>query len=93
MRLGHGQRRSVAILWAWTALLSGFVLYPAYTDKGNAVAPFVVAAICVALYTVLHPQARRARADGVAQQLQLDLGPVADAEPAAEAAPSDASST
>ena len=32
MRLGHGQRRSVLILWAWTALLSGFVLYPIYTD-------------------------------------------------------------
>ena len=28
MRLGHGQRRSVLILWAWTAILSGFVLYP-----------------------------------------------------------------
>ena len=25
MRLGHGHRRSVLILWAWTALLSGFV--------------------------------------------------------------------
>ncbi len=28
MNLGHGQRRSVMILWAWTALLSAFVLYP-----------------------------------------------------------------
>ena len=28
MHLGHGQRRSVLILWAWTALLSAFVLYP-----------------------------------------------------------------
>ena len=26
MRLGHGHRRSVLILWAWTILLSGFVL-------------------------------------------------------------------
>ena len=26
MRLGHGQRRAVIILWAWTALLSGAVL-------------------------------------------------------------------
>ena len=32
MDLGHGQRRSVAILWLWTALLSGLVLYPVYTD-------------------------------------------------------------
>ena len=39
MRLGHGQRRSVLILWAWTALLSGFVLYPVYTGQGDAVVP------------------------------------------------------
>ena len=43
MRLGHGQRRSVLILWAWTALLSGFVLYPTYTGRGNAVVPTAVA--------------------------------------------------
>jgi hypothetical protein len=61
MRLGHGQRRSVLILWAWTAILSGFVLYPTYTDQGNALVPFGVAALGVALYTVLHPQARRSR--------------------------------
>ncbi|HWH35726.1 MAG TPA: MraY family glycosyltransferase [Acidimicrobiales bacterium] len=73
MRLGHGQRRSVAILWVWTALLSGFVLYPAYTDRGNAVVPFGVAALGVALYTLFHPQARRARANG-GEQLALELG-------------------
>ena len=28
MRLGHGPRRTVVILWAWTALLSGLVLRP-----------------------------------------------------------------
>ena len=28
MNLGHGHRRSVVILWGWTALLSAFVLYP-----------------------------------------------------------------
>lgn len=65
MRLGHGQRRSVAILWAWTALLSGFVLYPAYSNRGNGVVPFGVAALGVALYTVLHPEARRTRADNL----------------------------
>ena len=35
MRLGHGHWRSVLILWAWTALLSGFVLYPTITGRGN----------------------------------------------------------
>lgn len=62
MRLGHGQWRSVVILWSWTALLSGFVLYPAYTGKGNAVVPFGVAALGLALYTLFHPGVRAARA-------------------------------
>jgi UDP-GlcNAc:undecaprenyl-phosphate/decaprenyl-phosphate GlcNAc-1-phosphate transferase len=61
MDLGHGQRRSVLILWLWTALLSGFVLYPVYSGSGAAVAPFVIVALCLALYTVLHPQLRRVR--------------------------------
>ena len=59
MRLGHGQRRSVLILWAWTALLSGFVLYPTYTSEGDAIVPFGVAALGLALYTVLHPGVRQ----------------------------------
>ena len=37
MRLGHGQTRSVLILWTWTALLSALVLYPALTGKDNVV--------------------------------------------------------
>jgi UDP-GlcNAc:undecaprenyl-phosphate/decaprenyl-phosphate GlcNAc-1-phosphate transferase len=64
MRLGHGQRRSVIILWLWTAILSVFVLYPAYNDgEGDAIVPLGVAALGLALYTVLHPQVRRARDD------------------------------
>ncbi len=63
MRLGHGQRRSVLILWLWTALLSGFVLYPTYTGDGDAVVPLGIAALGLALYTVLHPEARRSRAE------------------------------
>ncbi|MDQ3108194.1 MAG: undecaprenyl/decaprenyl-phosphate alpha-N-acetylglucosaminyl 1-phosphate transferase [Actinomycetota bacterium] len=58
MFLGHGQRRSVAILWAWTALLSGLVLFPAYTDRGNAVIPFAVLGLGVLLYTFFHPGVR-----------------------------------
>ena len=41
MRLGHGPRRTVVILWAWTALLSGVALVPTYTNEGNALVPFV----------------------------------------------------
>ncbi len=66
MELGHGPRRSVVILWIWTALLSGFVLVPFIFDSSasriNAVAPFGVAAMAVALFTVLHPGARRNKA-------------------------------
>jgi UDP-GlcNAc:undecaprenyl-phosphate GlcNAc-1-phosphate transferase len=81
IRIGHGQRRAVLILWAWTAILCGLVLYPVYTDSGNAVVPFAAAALGIALYTVLHPQVRRQRAE----QLELDLeadepGPVEETE-------------
>jgi UDP-GlcNAc:undecaprenyl-phosphate GlcNAc-1-phosphate transferase len=58
MFLGHGQRRSVAILWAWTAILSGLVLFPTYTNRGNAVIPFAVLALGVLLYTFFHPGVR-----------------------------------
>src|SRR5262249_48106086 len=39
MRLGHGPRRSVVILWCWTALLSATALAPTYTNRGNALVP------------------------------------------------------
>ncbi len=63
MRLGHGQRRSVFILWAWTAILSAFVLYPTFaggSDKqfANRIVPFAVAALGLALYTMFHPRVR-----------------------------------
>jgi UDP-GlcNAc:undecaprenyl-phosphate/decaprenyl-phosphate GlcNAc-1-phosphate transferase len=60
-RLGHGQRRSVFILWAWTAILSGLVLAAVYTDQSDALVPAGIAALAVLLYTVLHPEARRSR--------------------------------
>jgi UDP-GlcNAc:undecaprenyl-phosphate GlcNAc-1-phosphate transferase len=59
MRLGHGHWRSVLILWAWTALLSGFVLYPTITGRGNGVVPIGILAIGLLLFTVLHPSLRR----------------------------------
>jgi UDP-GlcNAc:undecaprenyl-phosphate GlcNAc-1-phosphate transferase len=67
MRLGHGQRRSVLILWAWTAVLSGVVLFPTYTNRGNAIVPAAVAGLGVALYTLFHP--------GVRRQSQVAEGP------------------
>jgi UDP-GlcNAc:undecaprenyl-phosphate GlcNAc-1-phosphate transferase len=61
MRLGHGHRRSVLILWTWTALLSGFVLYPIYSGSGDGLVPFGIAAILLSLFTILHPGVRLTR--------------------------------
>jgi UDP-GlcNAc:undecaprenyl-phosphate GlcNAc-1-phosphate transferase len=63
MRLGHGQRRAVLILWGWTAALSGLVLYPAYTGKGDAVAPLAVVVLGFGLYVFFHPGTRRANGE------------------------------
>ncbi|MFN8021965.1 MAG: MraY family glycosyltransferase [Acidimicrobiales bacterium] len=62
MEMGHGQRRSVLILWGWTALLSAFVLYPVITGSGVSYIPVGAAMLGLALYTVLHPQIRQRRA-------------------------------
>jgi len=59
MRQGHGPRRSVFILWTWTAILSGVVLVPTYTNQGNALVPFAVIGLAVVLYTLLHPGVRQ----------------------------------
>jgi UDP-GlcNAc:undecaprenyl-phosphate GlcNAc-1-phosphate transferase len=75
MMLGHGQRRSVAILWAWTALLSGFVLYPTFTNEGNAVIPFAVLGLGVFLYTVFHPGIRRTPTEAAVDELVLTVVP------------------
>jgi UDP-GlcNAc:undecaprenyl-phosphate GlcNAc-1-phosphate transferase len=65
MNLGHGHRRSVLILWVWTALLCAFVLYPVLTDENPTYLPFGMLAIAILLFTVLHPIFRRRRANGV----------------------------
>jgi UDP-GlcNAc:undecaprenyl-phosphate/decaprenyl-phosphate GlcNAc-1-phosphate transferase len=62
MDLGHGQRRSVLILWTWTALLSAFVLYPVLTGENPTYLPFGLAALLIVLYTVFHPSVRQRRA-------------------------------
>ncbi len=69
MHLGHGHRRAVVIMWAWTLLLSGFVLYPTYTGSGDAFVPLGIAALALLLYSVFHSRLpglvriRRADAD------------------------------
>ncbi len=67
MRLGHGPRRSVVILWLWTAVLSAAALVPTYTNRGNSLVPIALAALALLLYSYFHPGVvrirRRVRAD------------------------------
>ena len=63
INLGHGPRRAVAILWLWTALLSGFVLYPVFYPRAVTWAPFGLVALVLFLYTVLHPDLHRPSPD------------------------------
>jgi len=59
MRLGHGQRRSVLILWTWTVLLSAIVLYPTYNrGRGDLYIPFALVAAGLVLYTLFGPGIR-----------------------------------
>jgi hypothetical protein len=64
MRLGHGHRRAVTILWLWTAVLSGIVLVPTYDiAKGtlNFLMPFLLAVFGLLLYAIFAPGARGVR--------------------------------
>ncbi len=61
MRLGHGPRRTVVILWCWTALLSALALLPLYVKRGNGLVPVGVLGLGLLLYAVFHPGAREAR--------------------------------
>ncbi len=69
MNLGHGHRRSVVILWTWTALLSGFVLYPTLTGSNPTYLPFGMAALAIVLYTILHPSVRARRREDVSGEI------------------------
>jgi UDP-GlcNAc:undecaprenyl-phosphate GlcNAc-1-phosphate transferase len=64
MRLGHGHRAAVVILWAWTALLSGLVLWPGVTNSHNEIPPIAVGALSIVLYTLFAPRGRGSAANG-----------------------------
>jgi UDP-GlcNAc:undecaprenyl-phosphate GlcNAc-1-phosphate transferase len=59
MRLGHGHRRTVVILWLWTAVLCGFVLLPLYDTKANVFIPLGVALLLIGLMTWFSPLVNR----------------------------------
>jgi UDP-GlcNAc:undecaprenyl-phosphate GlcNAc-1-phosphate transferase len=58
LRLGHGQRRAVSILWLWTALLSAFVLIPTFDPRINAFVPLGVGVFVASLFTWFRPRGR-----------------------------------
>ena len=62
MRMGHGPRRAVVILWLWTAILSAVVLLPTFTNHGNSLVPLAVFALGLLLYIYFHPGVRSRRA-------------------------------
>jgi UDP-GlcNAc:undecaprenyl-phosphate/decaprenyl-phosphate GlcNAc-1-phosphate transferase len=78
MRLGHGQRRAVIILWGWTALLSGAVLVPVYTGDSTSLIPLGVVGLGLLLYTLMAPgwHARRAEGTGGVGDVDVGLGDV-----------------
>jgi len=61
LRLGHGHRQTVVILWCWTALLSAFALYPAITGRSTLMIPIAVAAGALMVFTLLAPLVGRKR--------------------------------
>src|SRR5581483_7848352 len=61
MRLGHGARRTVVLLWLWTALLSAVALVPTYTNRGNALVPLALFGLALLLFTYFHPGLRTRR--------------------------------
>lgn len=81
MRLGHGHRRSVLILWGWTVVLSALVLLPTFTNEGNALVLPGIAALGLGLYVLMHPEVRRGRA-----RVEDEAEPAAEGVDAVDAA-------
>jgi len=80
MRMGHGTRRAVVILWLWTALLSAVVLLPTFTDRGNSLVPVAVLALGLLLYIYFPPGVRSARAELADGEVD-ETGEVVELEP------------
>ena len=62
MRLGHGQRRAVVILWLWTALLSASCCCPPTPTAATRSCRSASLALALLLYIFFHPGVRSARA-------------------------------
>jgi len=80
VRLGHGQRRAVLILWSWTAVLSAFVLIPVFDNRANAYVPVGLAVLGVGLYTLFHPAGTPTEAPVLTAE-GVPLAPPGEVEP------------
>jgi UDP-GlcNAc:undecaprenyl-phosphate GlcNAc-1-phosphate transferase len=78
MRMGHGPRRAVVILWAWTALLSAVVLLPTFTNRGNSLVPLGVVGMGLLLYVYFHPGVRSAREEAAIARESAVAAPAND---------------
>lgn len=58
MRLGHGHRRTVVVLWAWTFLLSALMLYGVFDRSWSGAIPIGGLLLAVGLYTLFQPGLR-----------------------------------
>ena len=74
LRLGHGPRRSVIILWAWTAILSSFLLFPLFVHQVNAFIPIGAAALGRGPLHLLPPRAAPGRTAEDGGGPSLDAG-------------------
>lgn len=77
MNLGHGHKRTVIVLWLWTALLSAFVLGPVFTSRGNGIVPIGLAGLALLLFTLFAPRLGR----GLPGNGSAGGGPSADGTP------------
>ena len=75
MRLGHGHRRTVVILWMWTAVLCGFVLLPLFDPNTNVFIPLGVAVLLIALFTWFSPWVRRSNRRAMAAERAEEVAP------------------
>jgi len=58
--LGHGERRTVVMLYIWSILLACVALMPTFAPEeeqgvGNRLVPFVLAGLALLLYALFHP--------------------------------------
>lgn len=77
LRLGHGHRASVLIMWTWTALFSAFALYPAMSGRSTLMAPIAIGMLALLVFTLVWPWVlRRREGESFDVELEAELEPV-----------------